>query len=163
VSDYYTLTCPFSFKAITSRRGCVKLLALASKLFQVIDSQMYSSAGFSDSITFKLFSSEQNMNFQLCVTTSTLNGEKYSLQQILMNGTWAITKRATAFLLRVCFKHLYFRLSPPFIVNLISGILWPFYLFGFACRHAMWFKIIYENVREFRTTENVLEKCGCFI
>lgn len=138
---------------IYSRRVHVKLPALASKLFQVIDSQVYSSAGFSGSITFKLFSSVQNTNFQVCVNYKCSYSEKIftsanSHEQLPkeLHSCWESA-------LKIC-------ISPPFIFTLTSGVSWAniFILFRLVRRHGIWFKIISEDVREFRTTEKCTGK-----
>lgn len=67
-------------------------MVLAFKHSQVVDSQMNSNAGFSKSVTFKLSSSIQSMNFQVCINYECSYNEQ-SLQDILMNGTWALTKK----------------------------------------------------------------------
>lgn len=71
-------------------------MVLAFKHSQVVDSQMNSNAGFSKSVTFKLSSSIQSMNFQVCINYECSYNDKQSLQDILMNGTWALTKKKKA-------------------------------------------------------------------
>lgn len=128
-------------------------MVLAFKHSQVVDSQMNSNAGFSKSVTFKLSSSIQSMNFQVCINYECSYNEQ-SLQDILMNGTWALTKKKKQkkkrkketncillTVLKICFCF-----SPPLIFIATSSITWVNLfacLVGFVCKHGICFKIIF--------------------